>query len=175
MNRNLHASLVALSVATGLAFAASAGAAEQRHPMTHPMMGHQNTMMGGGAGMGMAMKPPAGFVKVSDALKNKAMAYVPGLGTLWVNPSTLPAGPFLDYSKGGKLMGITFMVPLKEMNAHKDWIDLASNILPHVHVNHVDLDYSPAHPGVGEPHYHVNLWLVSHAEQIKELGVYGSH
>src|SRR5687767_11112717 len=55
--------------------------------------------------------PPAGFVKVSDALKNPGMAFVPGLGTLYVDPRTLPAGPFLGYDKGGKLINVTYMLP----------------------------------------------------------------
>lgn len=46
-----------------------------------------------------AKAPPGGdYKEVSTlvALPN----YIPGLGTLYVNPATLPAGPFLAYEIG---------------------------------------------------------------------------
>src|SRR5690349_16099281 len=96
--------LASLFVAGSLMFASSASAA---HHEDHAMA-----------------KPPAKFVKVSDALKLKAMEFIPGLGTLYVDPATLPAGPFLGYDKAGKLMNVTYMIPLKDIQAKKDFMNL---------------------------------------------------
>src|SRR4051812_25898274 len=71
------------------------------------------------AGAGIETKAPAGFVKVSDALKNSAMAFIPGLGTLYVDPKTLPAGPFLGYDKQGKLVNVTYMLPTADLEKNK--------------------------------------------------------
>ena len=45
--------------------------------------------------------PPAKFKKVSSLVK--LPDFVPGLGTLYVDPATLPIGPFLGYNHKGKL------------------------------------------------------------------------
>lgn len=113
---------------------------------------------------------PAHFVKVSDALKNPAMAFIPGLGTLYVDPKTLPAGPFFGYDKAGKLVNVTYMVPLKDLNAHKEWMN-AGKAAKGLAVDHTDIYVSDAHPGVPEPHLHLVNWLVSPAE-AKALGEY---
>jgi hypothetical protein len=120
-----------------------------------------------------AAKPahlPSGFVKVSDALKNPAMEFIPGLGTLYVDPKTLPAGPFFGYNKAGKLVNVTYMVPLKDVNAHKEWMD-AGKSAKGLAVDHTDIYVSDAHPGVPEPHLHIVNWLVSPAE-AKAMGEY---
>lgn len=113
---------------------------------------------------------PSGFVKVSDALKNPAMAYIPGLGSLYVNPSTLPAGPFFGYNKAGKLVNVTYMVPLKDVNAHKEWMN-AGTAAKGKAVDHTDIYVSDAHPGVPEPHLHIVNWLISPSE-AKAMGEY---
>ena len=46
-----------------------------------------------------SMSPPAGYQKVSELVK--LPDFLPGLGTLYVQPSTLPAGPFLAYDRNG--------------------------------------------------------------------------
>ncbi|HEY9722040.1 MAG TPA: hypothetical protein V6D47_08490, partial [Oscillatoriaceae cyanobacterium] len=82
---------------------------------------------------------PKGFVKVSDALKNPAMAFIPGLGVLYVNPSTLAqGGPFLDYDKAGHLLGATYMIPLSALSAKKDFDNLGSAIAG-MKVDHTDI------------------------------------
>jgi hypothetical protein len=63
--------------------------------------------------------PPATFKKVGSLVK--LPDFVPGLGTLYVDPATLPVGPFLGYSHKGKLVNITYMVPLKSIEAHKNF------------------------------------------------------
>jgi len=83
---------------------------------------------------------------------------VPGLGTLYVDPATLPAGPFLAYDHQGTLVSSIYMIPLKDMNSQKAFTGLK---VAHERVDHVDIVYNAGHPGVAEPHYHVIVWYVS--------------
>jgi len=118
-----------------------------------------------GTAAAQAKAPPGGAYKeVSTlvALPN----YLPGLGTLYVNPATLPAGPFLAYDHQGHLVSSIYMIPLKDMNAKKAFTDLAA---AHEPVDHVDFVYNAGHPGVAEPHYHVIVWYVS-AQAAAKLG-----
>jgi hypothetical protein len=101
--------------------------------------------------------PPGGAYKMVSSLV-ALPDFVPGLGTLYVDPATLPAGPFLAYDHQGKLVSSIYMIPLKDMNAQKAFSDLK---VAHDRVDHVDLLYNAGHPGVAEPHYHVILWYVS--------------
>lgn len=116
-------------------------------------------------------KPPAGFVKVSDALKNPGMAFVPGLGTLFVDPKTLPAGPFLGYDKKGELVNVTYMIPSAELAKNQSWPTLGTAVSG-LKVDHTEVHVSGAHPGVMEQHLHVINWLISDAEKTKRLGQY---
>jgi hypothetical protein len=101
--------------------------------------------------------PPGGeYKKVSSLVK--LPDFLPGMGTLYVVPSTLPAGPFLAYDREGKLVSSIYMVPLKDLEAHKKFDDL--NVAKE-RVDHVDMYYNAGHPGVPEPHYHVVLWYIS--------------
>ncbi len=111
-------------------------------------------------------KPPAGFKKVSTLVK--LPDYLPGLGVLYVDPSTLPVGPFLGYDKKGRLVNVTYMVPLKDLDAQKKYEDLGSK-LGRLKIDHTDLVYNPGHPGVEEPHYHVIEWLITHKQQDADL------
>ena len=102
-------------------------------------------------------EPPGGeYRKVSTLVP--LPAFVPGLGTLYVDPATLPAGPFLAYDHQGDLVSSIYMIPLKDMNARKAFTGLTS---AHERVNHVDIVFNAGHPGVAEPHYHVIVWYVS--------------
>ena len=89
--------------------------------------------------------------------------FLPGLGTLYVNPTTLPAGPFLAYDHQGKLVSTIYMIPLKDMQDQKEFGDLAS---PGGRVDHVSIYYNAGHPGVPVPHYHIVLWHVSKAQEF---------
>ena len=101
--------------------------------------------------------PPSGaYKKVSTLVA--LPDFVPGLGTLYVDPATLPAGPFLAYDHQGTLVSSIYMIPLKDMNSHKAFADLKVAREP---VDHVDIVFNAGHPGVAEPHYHVILWHVS--------------
>lgn len=84
--------------------------------------------------------------------------FIPGLGTLYVQPGTLPVGPFLAYDAAGTLVSTVYMVPLKEMQAQKKFSGLA---VGKDDVKQVDMYYNAGHPGVEEPHYHIVLWHVA--------------
>jgi hypothetical protein len=104
--------------------------------------------------------PPGEYRKVSSLVK--LPDFLPGMGTLYVVPSTLPAGPFLAYDREGKLVSSIYMVPLKDLQAHKKFEDLN---VARERVDHVDMYYNAGHPGVAEPHYHVVLWYVPRDRQ----------
>jgi hypothetical protein len=109
---------------------------------------------------GVEKAPPAApYKKVSELVK--LPDFLPGIGTLYVDPKTLPAGPFLAYDHTGKLVSTIYMVPLKDMNDHKKF-DLAA---PGGNVDHVSLYYNAGHPGVEQPHYHIVLWHVPKAQE----------
>ena len=105
--------------------------------------------------------PPGGaYKKVSELVK--LPDFLPGLGTLYVNPSTLPEGPFLAYDHAGKLVSTIYMIPLKDLDAQKSLADLAA---PGGKVDHVSISYNAGHPGVPDPHYHIILWHTPKAEE----------
>lgn len=105
------------------------------------------------------MKPAGGNYKaVSELVALPDM--IPGLGTLYVDPATLPVGPFAAYDKTGKLVSTIYMVPLEDMNAEKKFSGLAVAGGPAVSV---DMYYNAGHPGVEKPHYHVVVWHVDPA------------
>ena len=109
----------------------------------------------------VAKAPPGGeYKKVSELVK--LPDFLPGLGTLYVNPKTLPAGPFLAYDHQGKLVSTIYMIPVKDIDAQKAFADLAA---PGGKTDHVSLYYNAGHPGVPDPHYHVVLWHVSKAQE----------
>ena len=102
-------------------------------------------------------EPPGGaYKKVSTLVP--LPDFVPGLGTLYVDPATLPAGPFLAYDHQGNLASSIYMIPLKDMNAQKAFSGLKA---AQERVDHVDIVFNAGHPGVAEPHYHVIVWYVS--------------
>jgi hypothetical protein len=109
----------------------------------------------------VAKAPPGGdYKKVSELVK--LPDFLPGLGTLYVNPKTLPAGPFLAYDHQGRLVSTIYMIPLKDMESQKKFDDLAA---PGGTVDHVSIYYNAGHPGVPDPHYHVVLWHVPKAQE----------
>jgi Putative peptidoglycan binding domain len=108
--------------------------------------------------------PPGGDFKKLSALA-QLPDYLPGLGTLYVNPATLPEGPFLAYDRQGNLVSSVYMIPLRDLRAGKGFNALA---VAKATVDHVDLYYNNGHPGVPEPHYHFVLWYIS-PEQVEAL------
>jgi hypothetical protein len=139
MMKNTHRSLVATAAGLCLACASAVATAADIHK-----------------------KPPATFKKVSTLVK--LPDYLPGLGVLYVDPATLPVGPFLGYDKKGELVNVVYMVPLKDFDARKNHANLGAR-LGALKIDHTDIVYNPGHPGVEEPHYHVIEWLVSKQRQ----------
>jgi hypothetical protein len=101
--------------------------------------------------------PPGGAYKAVSSLV-KMPDFVPGLGQLFVDPTTLPAGPFLAYGHDGKLVGTIYMLPIKDMNPKMNFGKLSATGGA---VDHVSVTYSAGHPGVEMPHIHVILWHVA--------------
>ncbi len=104
--------------------------------------------------------PPAPYKKVSELVK--LPDFIPGIGTLYVDPKTLPDGPFLAYDHKGRLVSTIYMIPLKDMDDHKNIADIAA---PGGNVDHVSIEFNAGHPGVAEPHYHIVLWHVPKAQE----------
>ena len=112
-----------------------------------------------GAAVAQRNAPPRGaYQPVSELVP--LPDYLPGLGTLYVDPATLPAGPFLAYDRQGTLVSSIYMIPLKDMNARKAFSGLK---VAQERADHVDIVFNAGHPGVAEPHYHVIVWYVSPA------------
>lgn len=109
--------------------------------------------------------PGDGYKKVSELVK--LPDFLPGMGTLYVKPETLPAGPFFAYDRQGRLVSSIYMIPMKDLEAHKTFDDLA---VAQEKVDHVDLYFNAGHPGVEEPHYHIVLWYVPEAQEQRVAG-----
>lgn len=100
-----------------------------------------------------AAPPGEPYVQVSDALP--LPEFIPGLGTLFVDPQTLPAGPFLAYDHDGKLSATIYMTPLEDL---QDGTAYDGLVIGSHTVNSVDIYYNAGHPGVEKPHAHIVLY-----------------
>ncbi len=103
-----------------------------------------------------AFKPVSSLVQLPD--------FIPGMGQLFVDPASLPAGPFLAYDHDGKLVSTIYMLPIKNLNPDKHFDDLSA---PGGNVDHVDVYYNAGHPGVEEPHVHVVLWHIPAGDETR--------
>lgn len=102
---------------------------------------------------------PEPFVKVSDALP--LPDFIPGLGDLYVDPATLPGGPFLGYDRNGELAATIYMTPLADLEDGTSYdLDIGNHTVTSTNVH-----YNAGHPGVDEPHVHVVLY---HADDAAE-------
>ena len=107
--------------------------------------------------------PPAEpYKKVSELVT--LPDFLPGLGQLYVDPATLPAGPFLAYDHDGKLVSTIYMVPVEDLNPDKKFDDLGVGTQT---VDHVDIYFNAGHPGVETPHAHIVLWHVPAADEAR--------
>ena len=111
----------------------------------------------------MKAPPPAPFAAVSSLVE--LPEFLPGLGTLYVDPATLPAGPFLGYDHDGKLSATVYMIPDAALADGKAFDGLA---LGSGEVAAVDIYHNAGHPGVEEPHVHVVLYHDAEAEKRLE-------
>jgi hypothetical protein len=110
--------------------------------------------------------PPGGnYKKVSSLVQ--LPEFLSGLGTLYVDPATLPAGPFLAYDRQGNLISSVYMLPLKDLGTRKAFNTLA---VGHAKVDHVDIYANNGHPGVPDPHYHMVLWYISSEQVVTRVG-----
>jgi len=110
-----------------------------------------------------AKAPPAApYQQVSKLVK--LPDFLPGLGQLFVDPASLPAGPFLAYDHDGKLVSTIYMIPVEDLNPDKTFNDLA---VSGTTVDHVDIYFNAGHPGVEKPHAHVVLWHVPAADEAR--------
>lgn len=101
----------------------------------------------------LADAPAAPFAKVSDLVA--LPEFLPGLGTLYVDPATLPAGPFLGYDHDGTLSATIYMLPIKALETGTAYDDLPVGANA---VTSVDIYFNAGHPGVEMPHAHVVLF-----------------
>ncbi len=109
-------------------------------------------------------EPPGGdYKRVSELVRFPD--FYPGLGRLYVQPKTLPLGPFRAYDRQGYLVSTIYMVPMRDLEAHRMMEIVEGTPFP---VDHVDIHYTSGHPGVEEPHYHIILWRVS-PERVTNL------
>lgn len=106
--------------------------------------------------------PPAPYQQVSKLVK--LPDFIPGLGQLFVDPSTLPAGPFLAYDRDGKLVSTIYMIPIEDLKPDKGFNDLG---VSGAGVDHVDVHFNAGHPGVEKPHAHVVLWHVDAKQESR--------
>jgi|SRR5690625_393964 len=105
----------------------------------------------------------APFVKVSDELP--LPEFIPGLGILYVDPGTLPAGPFLAYDHDGKLSATVYMTPLGALEEGTSYDNLP---VGEKNVEFVDVYFNAGHPGVEEPHAHIVLYHDTGAKERLE-------
>lgn len=107
--------------------------------------------------------PPGGdYKKISEL--TKLPDFLPGLGTLYVDPKTLPTGPYLAYDRDGRLVSTVYMIPDKDIAAKKRLDDLDA---PGGRVDHVNMYHSGGHSGVEDPHYHIVLWHIAKADEAR--------
>ncbi len=154
----LAACAIVLSVAPITVWSAQAA---QHRQAAHNRHSRHKHLFASAAAQNVEKAPPgAPYKKVSDLVK--LPNFIPGIGTLYVDPKTLPEGPFLAYDRNGRLVSTIYMISLKELNAQKTWSDLSA---PGGRVDHVSINYNAGHPGVPEPHYHIVLWHVPKADE----------
>ena len=111
---------------------------------------------------------PPNFKKVSSIVN--LPDWLPGLGTLYINPATAPIGPYLGYNHNGQLVNVVYMISIKDFNAHKDLNDLGERVARMgLKVDHTSVEYNPGHPGMQQPHYHIIEWLITPAQQAREM------
>jgi len=109
-------------------------------------------------------EPPGGdYVKFAE-LAPGYPAFAPGLGTVYVQPSTRPLGPYRSYDHNGKLIATIYTVPEKDLEAHLKMV--SDEETPPA--NHWQMHYVKQMHGIDGPHYHITLWHVP-AEEAAAL------
>lgn len=117
-----------------------------------------------------AAQPPDAYRPAHELLP--LPEFIPGVGTLYVQPDDAPIGPWLAYGPDDILIEVLFMVPLAALEDAEDWQNLAAGTLAELDagpVDHVDVTFNGGHPGLEEAHYHLRLVLVDDATQQQAL------
>lgn len=117
-----------------------------------------------------AANPPKGVaLQVTDRRMSERMGYkrvsslvdfpsfFPGIGALYVQPKSVPNGPYRAFDRKGRLSSTIYMIPIADFEARKKF-DLAGLAGPG---DHVTFYFNSGHPGLDEPHYHIHIWHVS--------------
>jgi hypothetical protein len=107
--------------------------------------------------------PGGGYIKFAE-LAPGYPAFTPGLGTVYVQPSTRPVGPYRSYDHNGKLIATIYMVPETDLEEHLKVV--SDEKTPPV--DHWQMHYVRQMHGIDGPHYHVTLWHVP-AEEAAAL------
>jgi len=119
-------------------------------------------LVGGAPLVQAQMAVPSGYKKLSEIAGGSD--FTKGRGILYVDPKTLPVGPFLAYDREGNLVSSAYMILLKDIDAHKRFDDL---VAAHEKVDHVEIHYTGGHRGVPEPHYDVWLWYITPEQKVR--------
>jgi len=114
---------------------------------------------------GASITPPSAAYQRVSLLFPPFPDYLPKQGTLYVDPTTLPAGPFLAYDKRGQLVATMYMIPIRDFETRKPIEGLAA--APNRSPLRVEMFYHDAHPGIADPHYHIVLWYVPADQEPK--------
>jgi hypothetical protein len=108
-------------------------------------------------------------VHISDRKKSERIGYkkvsslvdfprfFPGIGALYVQPETLPNGPYRAFDRRGRLSSTIYMLPIEDLENRKkfDLAGLAGK------GDHATFYFNSGHPGLDKPHYHIHIWHVS--------------
>jgi hypothetical protein len=108
-------------------------------------------------------------VHISDRRKSERLGYkkvsslvnfppfFPGIGALYVQPKTLPNGPYRAFDRRGRLSSTIYMLPIEDLENRKkfDLAGLAGK------GDHATFYFNSGHPGLDKPHYHIHIWHVS--------------
>jgi hypothetical protein len=101
------------------------------------------------------MSERIGYKKVSSLVNFPS--FFPGIGEVYVQPRTLPNGPYRAFDRRGRLSSTISMIPIEDMEDRKkfDLAGLAGR------GDHVTVYFNSGHPGLDKPHYHIHIWHVS--------------
>ena len=124
---------------------------------------------GGQGSTTLQAPPPAPFQDATELLP--LPDFIPGAGSLYIDPEDAPVGPWLAYGQDGNLVEVLFMVPVSAMQEAQNWDDLAQGLISELGlvIDHVDITFNAGHPGMAEAHYHFRMSVVDPATQQEAL------
>lgn len=87
-----------------------------------------------------------------------------GRGKQYVLPKDIPQGPVYNVYDG-KVIGVEYMLGQQDVLSSKDYLNLPLQGVKYDHIN-IGL-LSKGHSGYPDPHYHVDIFTISHEEAAK--------